>query len=205
MIKRISTLIGMALLTCISFTSSAFAAELSTREEAIIVLILENTNEVAIHQMRGETGNKVYQHKDGHREAVFDADGNAVKNGYNDASYNIANPRTQPLGHFELDISPWIVMGNTRSDPTDKNERIFAYMGDIENGLRRAIKQQDKIVDTNVAYSETQQSALRKWSDVMDYAPARQIFDLFDGDAEVSDEELVTALKALNKGFQKAY
>ena len=155
--------------------------------------------------MRGETGNRVYQHKDGHREAVFDADGNAVKNGYNDASYNIANPRTQPLGHFVLDISPWISMGNTRTDPTDKNERIFAYMGDIEGGLRRAIKQQNKIVDTAVAYNETQQNALSKWSEVMDYDPARQVFDLFDGNSEVTDKELITTLKALNKGFQKAY
>lgn len=203
--KHTSIVFGIALFLCISFSSEAEAADLTNREKAIIVLILENTNEVAIHQMRGETGNRVYQHKDGHREAVFDADGNAVKNGYNDASYNIANPRTQPLGHFVLDISPWISMGNTRTDPTDKNERIFAYMGDIEGGLRRAIKQQNKIVDTAVAYNETQQNALSKWSEVMDYDPARQVFDLFDGNSEVTDKELITTLKALNKGFQKAY
>ena len=205
MMKRMTSLIWLALFMSMSFAPGAFAAELSNREKAIIVLILENTDEVKIHQMRGETGNRVFQHKDGHREAVFDAQGKAVKNGYNDASYNIANPRTQPLGHFILDISPWIDMGNSRTDPTDKKERIYAYMGDIEGGIRGAIKQQDKISNAVITYDETQQNALSKWSDIMDHEPARKVFTLFDGDAEVSDSELIAALKPLYEGFQKAY
>ena len=55
--KHTSIVFGIALFLCISFSSEAEAADLTNREKAIIVLILENTNEVAIHQMRGETGN----------------------------------------------------------------------------------------------------------------------------------------------------
>ena len=90
--------------------------------QQILYTILKNTNEVAIHQMRGESENRVYQNNDG-REAVYDKDGELVKNGYNDGTYNYAIGKDDPLLHFLLDRSPWLLWGMGPEDPTSIEER----------------------------------------------------------------------------------
>lgn len=85
--------------------------------------------------MRGATGNKLFLHKDGHKEAVFDEAGNPVKDGINDASYNYAHPIEEPLNHFNMDILPWMLWGSSRSDPTSVEERVEAYSRALGGGL----------------------------------------------------------------------
>ncbi|NQU38509.1 MAG: hypothetical protein HQ523_00990, partial [Lentisphaerae bacterium] len=106
---------------------------------AILQSILKHTSEVCIHQQNGASRNKVFVQKDGHLEAVFDANGVLVQDGINDGSYNYCHPAEGPLRHFSFDISPWIVWGQTRTDPTTVKSRIYAYMGDLEGGIRRAL------------------------------------------------------------------
>ena len=93
-------------------------------EVIAIAVVLANTHEVSIHQMRGATGNKVYLHKDGKREAVYDAAGKLVQDGVNDGSYNYFHPRREAARHFTFDILPWMTWGNSAEDPTTPKERI---------------------------------------------------------------------------------
>ncbi len=108
------------------------------REIALIHHWLANTSEVRIHQLRGASENKMYLHKDGHREAVYDGEGKLVKDGINDGSYDYAHPSKEPLKHFSRDILPWITRGNSRTDPTIIKERLEAYSLALGEGLATA-------------------------------------------------------------------
>ena len=103
-----------------------------------LFFILKNTPEHHIHNMRG-ANNRVYLHKDGHQEAVFDHNGNAVTDCINMASYNYANPKTSPFMHLFKDTAPWLIWGNCRADPTSPSERFAAYMKDLHIGFRRSV------------------------------------------------------------------
>lgn len=103
-----------------------------------IYFILSNISEINSHQMRGETSNVVYQNKDG-REAVYDKDGSLVTNSYNKGSYNYFNYQEKPIEHFLFDIYPWIIMGNTRDDPTSINERFYYFLLDLDIGIQSFI------------------------------------------------------------------
>ncbi|MBL4781299.1 MAG: hypothetical protein JKX92_03565 [Porticoccaceae bacterium] len=104
---------------------------------ATIYTILENTQEFSIHQMDGATENKTFLHKDGHREAVFDKDGNAVEGCPNKATYNYYHPFQTPLGHFTADILPWLLMGSCRYDSSTLDQRVDAYVLDFRAGFER--------------------------------------------------------------------
>ncbi len=108
------------------------------KEVALIHHWLANTSENRIHQLRGARDNKVFLHKDGHIEVVYNGEGNLVKDGINDGSYNYAHPIKEPLKHFNQDILPWILWGNSRKDPTTVKERLEAYSQDLSAGLSRA-------------------------------------------------------------------
>lgn len=103
-----------------------------------LFFILKNTPEHHIHNMRG-ANNRVYLHKDGHQEAVFDHNGKAVTDCINMASYNYANPKTNPFMHFFKDTAPWLIWGNCREDPTSPGERFSAYLKDLRIGVRNSV------------------------------------------------------------------
>jgi len=112
----------------------------------ILYAILRNTHEVCIHQQNGAKDNNVYVSKDGHKEAVYGNDGKLVQDGVNDGSYNYFHPSYQPLRHFTADNSPWIMWGQSRTDNTTVNSRIYAYMGDLEGGIRRTLVQKKRFL-----------------------------------------------------------
>src|SRR5262245_23702278 len=84
----------------------------------VIAAILRNSNEIEIHRMRGGGNNKVFLHPDGHQEAVYDGNGLLVQDGINDGSYNYFHPQQDALRHFTFDIAPWLLFGQSRTDPT---------------------------------------------------------------------------------------
>ncbi len=131
----------MIAVCCLCFWSWGYGDEPTPDEIAMIRHWLSCTSETRIHQMRGATGNKVYLHQDGHREAVFDAQGKRVQDGINDGSYNYAHPVEEPLKHFNRDILPWILWGASPSDPTTVEERLEAYSRSLGGGLGVAQKQ----------------------------------------------------------------
>lgn len=104
----------------------------------IIFYILQNTQEVSIHQMRGETENVVYVADDG-REAVYDGAGNLVTNSYNKGSYNLYDYTKEPIKKFMMDTLPWLELGNDPSDPTTKIERLYYYTYDLNLGIQTYI------------------------------------------------------------------
>lgn len=118
--------------------SKPVARELKKEKKSEAMLIynwLANTSETRIHQLRGGTENVLYVHEDEHYEVVYDGEGNLVKDGINEGSYNYANPWEDPANHFTLDILPWIFWGSTREDPTSIEERIIAYSESLGSGL----------------------------------------------------------------------
>jgi hypothetical protein len=108
------------------------------RHTAILVAWLANTSEIEVHRMGGAADNEVYLSKDGHDEAVYDTAGKLVTDGVNDGSYNYADPYRDSLGHFTVDVLPWIEMGSSPQDPTTKQMRLEAYLKDLRQGLHRA-------------------------------------------------------------------
>jgi hypothetical protein len=104
---------------------------------AILVAWLANTSEIEIHRTGGAGDNEVYVSKDGHHEAVYDASDKLVADGVNDGSYNYAHPYLDSLGHFSVDILPWIELGASQQDPTTKQARLEAYLKDLRQGLHR--------------------------------------------------------------------
>jgi len=117
------------------FSGLALGGEPTAEQISLIRHWLAHTSEASIHQMRGATGNQVFRHTDGHREAVYDKDGKLVQDGINDGSYNYAHPVEEPLKHFNRDILPWILWGNSRTDPTTVEERLDAYSRSLGGGL----------------------------------------------------------------------
>ncbi len=180
--------------------------EIPLIHQQIIYTILAHTNESAIHQMRGETDNKVYIHEDG-REGVYDKAGNLVTNGYNDGTFNYANPKTEPLLHYTMDISPWIQLGISETDPTSTIERIYAYMGDLEAGIVRAHQSLPiEPLDENHRWSGTGQlQALAIFLKAIEAGHADELFELFDSPTAPTDRQLISVLRKLNRGFNIVY
>jgi len=101
---------------------------------AFIYTLLYNTVELNTHRMNGETENQVFVHDSG-GEAVYDKNGNLVKNCENMGSYNYAHYKKEPLLHFAVDIIPWLRWGNCREDTTTQAQRVSAYIKDIADAL----------------------------------------------------------------------
>ena len=177
--------------------------EISSRQIDILYAILRNTYEVCIHQQNGAIDNKVYVSKDGHKEAVYGKDGKLVQDGVNDGSYNYFHPSEQPLRHFTADISPWIMWGQSRTDNTTVTSRIYAYMGDLEGGIRRTLEQQT-IAEIKLS-DKKQFQALAVFIRAIEEGKAEFIFNLFESKGKVTDKQLVDVLTRLNRGFEKVY
>lgn len=74
-------------------------------------------------------GNNKYVSPNGHYEAVYDANGNAVTSGPNIGTYNFYDYNSDPVKHALYDILPWIVSGASANDPSTIGQRISAISG----------------------------------------------------------------------------
>lgn len=180
--------------------------EIPLKHQQIIYEILSQTSESAIHQMRGENDNEVYFKASG-EEVVFDKDGNRVSNGYNDGTFNYAFYEKEPLLHFTMDISPWIMMGISVDDPTDPKERIYAYMGDLEGGIIRAHEAMpfQPLPEAHQWDKVGQLPALGAFVRAIEQGGAEELYELFDQNEEISDEQIIRVLTRLNRGFDLVY
>jgi len=127
------------------------SAKPTTEQQRLIRHWLAHTSEARIHQLRGAVGNKMMLFGDGHREGVYDVKGKLVRDGINDGSYNYAHPSKDPLHHFSWDILPWIMWGNSRTDPTSVKERLDAYSLALGDGLSAAQKAAKKAAGKDAA------------------------------------------------------
>ena len=125
---------------------------------SFIRALLANTSEQHIHQMNGATGNKVFQHADG-REAVYDENGTLVTEGGNQGSYNYFHPQNFPLCHFSVDILPWLIWGNGKTDTTSTEQRTIAYVSDLRDGLERLmLVNKDNTLSQGLDFSQSGQT-----------------------------------------------
>jgi len=181
--------------------------EVPLKHQQIIYKILSHTSESAIHQMRGEHDKNVYINDDTGEEYVFDKNGDRVANGYNDGTFNYANFKDEPLLHFVMDISPWIMMGISEDDPTDPKERIYAYMGDLEGGIFRAHEARpfDPLPEAHQWEEVGQLPALGAFVKAVEQGGAEELYDLFEQDEEISADQIIRVLTKLNRGFDLVY
>jgi len=183
------------------------ANQVSTEQQWLIFNILKHTNEIYIHRQRGAVDNQIFLHKDGHKEAVYNKENKLVKDGINDASYNYARPRKEPLRHFVFDIHPWIVYGASKTDSTSPPERLHAYVADLANGMHRAIhaKKSWQAESKPLWKEDGQVQTLAIFLEVIKQGEAEIIFDLFKTKETLIDKDLIPLLKKLEKGFNTVY
>lgn len=180
--------------------------EIDSRKLQIIYLTLRNTPEYFIHNLNGASGNKVFVHKDGHKEFVYDKTGKLVQDGTNDGSYNYYGPKEMPLKHFSFDIHPWIVYGNSRRDRTSKKERIYGYVRDLEFGIRKALEQKEMQdgIQKDGWDKEGQIQALAIFILAQEKMKSDALFVLFEKQ-NVKDNEIYEALHDIERGFNAVY
>jgi len=176
---------------------------ISPKHTSILAAILKNTTEVRIHQQNGAKENTVYLGPDGHKEAVYDKDGKLVTDGVNDGSYNYFHPSKEPLYHFSFDICPWILWGQSPTDSTTVKSRIHAYMGDLEGGIRRTLKQQKRPKGNWKPDGQIQ--ALAVFMRAIQEGKAQTLFALFEPQAKVTDKQIKDVLTKLNRGLETVY
>jgi hypothetical protein len=201
------TIIRVIFLLSISFVTSpsnAEVANLAAEQKLIIHLMLSQTGENYIHNMRGAIGNKVYVHEDG-REAVFDANGEPVQDGFNDASYNYEHREKNPFGHYVKDMEPWIKWGNTNHDPTTIDERIYAYMGDLEGGIRQARELWTQTSTRPLTTPQELGEFPNSWAKILERPGTKSLFGLINGDLEYTDENVISTMRALYSAFGDIY
>lgn len=199
---RLKTLL-LFIFTSILLTSYSQAADFPDRDKDALFLMLSQTQELNIHQMRGATKNKVFVHKDGHKEAVFDENGSLVQDGINDGSYNYAHPQNDPFGHYTQDIHPWINFGMSRKDPTSKQERIQAYILDLEQGIVRARELWSKTPNSPSRHSN--QKLPEAWTKILDKPEIRKCLKLVRGEIELTDDNLISSLELIHDAFNEVY
>lgn len=153
----------------------------------IIFYILQNTKEISIHQMRGETDNVVMVSKDG-REAVYDGNGELVTNPYNKGSYNLFDYSVEPIKKFLSDTLPWFRWGNDPLDPTSETERFYYYTFDLNIGLQKYIfegrKTDIKNIDIN-SLSEDEKNVFK----LFNYIIFNDQYDILFSDSNMNKLE----------------
>ena len=97
---------------------------------------MDENKDVYHEQGTSSSSNPAYNDKyvspDGHKEVVFNENGQIVTDPVNQGTYNYSDPNTDPVGHFINDMVPYYVYGNSPSDPTTMFERITGtYTGDV--------------------------------------------------------------------------
>lgn len=166
-----------------------------------LLTILANTQELKIHQMNGAHGNKVLLHKDGHKEAVFDHAGNRVNDCLNKGSYNYYHPSKYPLAHFTADMLPWLIFGNCRNDPSTREQRISAYISDVQLGFKKiTAKDSNMTLPETLDFSEYGQSVAVSFY-LKAVSEAGFDFNSFVQKNINNKEQQEQFFKALEKGF----
>ena len=172
--------------------------------ETLLYVALQYTPELNIHRMRGATENKVFVSKDGRMEGVYDKNGDLVTNCVNQGSFNYFNRKLEPLKHFEFDTLPWLKSGNCKTDPTDLQERLTAWVADFEIGLRQALGERHKLKIQDITASELKSSkSVMLLLPVMSSGSA-PFLKLADINVEISEDSISDVLRSLVNGLQEA-
>jgi len=77
-----------------------------------------------------DKSNMKYVSPDGRSEAIFDSEGDLVTAPEDYGTYNFSSPNEDPVGHFYMDVLPWLVWGNEENDSTTASKRLHAFVVD---------------------------------------------------------------------------
>ncbi|MEP1231118.1 MAG: hypothetical protein ABJG88_10620 [Litorimonas sp.] len=198
-------LLGVFILPFMTLCANGADADLTDTEKAMVFFVLSQTSEVRIHQMRGAKENTTYLHRDGHKEAVYDGAGKLVQDGMNDGSYNYAHPQKNPFEHYTKDIHPWIAYGTSPDDPTDIEERVYAYVLDLEMGIVSARKFWPEISVDDLIYAQSREKLPTAWDEVFKSSEAKKIFGLVNGEITMTNDTFIPTLKAIHVALDDVY
>ena len=109
---------------------------LPQKPETALRLDWDGSVKAACHQFTSpDRSNVKYVSPDGHSEVIFDRSGHIVTASEDYGTYNFADPRLDPVGHFYRDVLPWLLWGNDTADSTDMHQRLKALVvyGGIES------------------------------------------------------------------------
>ena len=172
-------------------------------KEALIIDILSNTPELNIHRMNGQEGNQVYVHESG-AEIVFDVDENKVSDPVNQGSYNYYNAVEEPLAHFAKDSHPWLKWGNTRDDPSTKDQRLTAYLKDLKIGIITTYEKRSvEAGKTTVSYnSKTERAVAMKFLEIISKSGDQSLFDMYKNPPNATDKKIDKFLSNIEPIFR---
>ena len=74
-----------------------------------------------------DKSNVKYVSPDGKYEVIYDSSGREVTDPRDVGTYNFISSLVDPIGHFIVDVIPWIRYGNSPDDSTTPQERWDAF------------------------------------------------------------------------------
>ena len=197
-------MLGIFLTLVFLINQTAYAnQELSNKQ--IIYLILQNTQEYAIHNMMGHEGNQVFIHPSKGYEVVKDKNGKILKNHFNAGSHNYASPTRDPLKHYALDISPWIKFGNYPQDPTTKQYRYNTYAFDLMDGVIKTLDQQINSQLSRIPDKFCCEEVLKEFETHFNNTKPNSIFYYFKKNEKIGEEDILFIIRSLQKSLAKKY
>jgi hypothetical protein len=146
----------------------------------------------------------VFVSPDGHQEAVFDSNHKPVKDGINDGSYNYFHAQRDPLRHFSFDIAPWLLLGHSKNDPTNRAERAHAYVADVREGVIRALeyaRTKGKLDEVNLEEKGCAES-VAIFLLAIERGKAEEMLRVVSVQEKKSDRELLSLMKKFEAGLQ---
>lgn len=137
------------------------------------------------HQFTSETrSNQKWISPDGRYEVILDPEGERVIDADEDrGTYNFGDPSKDSMGHFVLDVIPWLIYGNTAADSTTFEQRRDAFIRDgavdlVSGKVGEVMDQKDQAVRKVKERAETY--AEEKITDMKeDYHDAKDILNLY--------------------------
>jgi hypothetical protein len=192
------------LIIILLMSSKAFADQgLSNKQ--IIYLVLQNTQEYAIHNMMGHEGNQVLVHPTKGYEVVKDKNGQILEKHFNAGSHNFASPTEEPLKHYVIDINPWIKLGNYPEDPSTKQIRYNTYAFDLMDGIIKTLDQKINSKLNPLPDEICCEDVISEFETYFNNTKPNPIFYYFDKNKKIDRDEMFHVIKSLQESLAKRY
>lgn len=137
------------------------------------------------HQFTSKTrSNQKWVSPDGRYEVIFDPEGTKVIDADEDrGTYNFGDPSKDRMGHFVLDVIPWLIYGNSAADSTTFAQRRDAFLRDgavdlVSGKAGEVMVQKDQVIrkvkECAESYAEEKITDMEE-----DYYDAKDVLDLY--------------------------
>ena len=145
----------------------------------------DNGVAASCHQFTSKTrSNQKWVSPDGRYEVIFDPEGAKVIDADEDrGTYNFGDPSKDRMGHFVLDVIPWLIYGNSAADSTTFGQRRDAFFRDgavdlVSGKAGEVMDQKDqavrKVKERAESYAEEKITDMKE-----DYHDAKDVLNLY--------------------------